>query len=569
MQRSPFSPAPFLLFTLSVLLLVTACTAPVEAPVTEVDLSQVVVIATPLETPTNVLSVTPTPTARPTRKPISATNTPNSNLITEDGFIEGGQSIDPVTPFPTKTPIPVIWKVEQVIEIDDQDIPYYWVDDDTLLITRNNQDFFLDIENGHLTEPIPVPTSIAVSSYRLSYSWNNNFSVECFENRMSLYEMPSEELLGEFIGAPYCNSINWKADESELVFTTEDDFVFIWKTNGTPPVEIGQGISWGPLRWSPDQTKILTMWQSPDQFDYSLRLLYPDGRPAYETGIIVEFGRNNWYPDYVNWLTDDVISDAIYGDSYSLHYFYDLTNGELLIEQEVDYGVFGQWNQKYQISPDYHWIIYEEQIYQPDNVHTQIRLFDLSSKLESIVSDIIDFNMQFIGWVDDTNQFYAVNRPISEFVESSSEIPLGLIALNPVTKGFDVIIPDIVYASWNWQEENFFALHPINGQLTAALYTLSGDLLAPFQPVTDDLPYLTPGEGLPIPAAWSNDGTQIVFSDVWGDLWLTDTSGAVTQLADNLGFDPAYPRQPRFSWSPDDSHLLITFNDRAWVVTMP
>jgi hypothetical protein len=56
---------------------------------------------------------------------------------------------------------------------------------------------------------------------------------------------------------------------------------------------------------------------------------------------------------------------------------------------------------------------------------------------------------------------------------------------------------------------------------------------------------------------------------VWGDLWLADTFGALTQLADNLGFDPAYPRQPRFSWSPDDSHLLITFNDRAWVVTVP
>ncbi|NUM49401.1 MAG: hypothetical protein HUU38_32275 [Anaerolineales bacterium] len=50
---------------------------------------------------------------------------------------------------------------------------------------------------------------------------------------------------------------------------------------------------------------------------------------------------------------------------------------------------------------------------------------------------------------------------------------------------------------------------------------------------------------------------------------MADTSGAVTQLADNLGFDPAYPRQPRFSWSPDDSHLLITFDDRAWVVTVP
>jgi hypothetical protein len=34
-------------------------------------------------------------------------------------------------------------------------------------------------------------------------------------------------------------------------------------------------------------------------------------------------------------------------------------------------------------------------------------------------------------------------------------------------------------------------------------------------------------------------------------------------------FDPAYPIQPRFSWSPDDSHLLITFDERAWVVTMP
>ncbi|HNB53048.1 MAG TPA: hypothetical protein PK530_13955, partial [Anaerolineales bacterium] len=130
-------------------------------------------------------------------------------------------------------------------------------------------------------------------------------------------------------------------------------------------------------------------------------------------------------------------------------------------------------------------------------------------------------------------------------------------------------IPGAMYATLNPQQTHVFALLPENDHLTAALYTLSGDLLAAFQPVTDNIPYLTPDEGLPIPAAWSNDGTQIVFSDVWGDLWLADTSGVLTQLADNLGFDPVYPRQPRFSWSPDDSHLLITFNDRAWVVTVP
>ncbi len=51
-------------------------------------------------------------------------------------------------------------------------------------------------------------------------------------------------------------------------------------------------------------------------------------------------------------------------------------------------------------------------------------------------------------------------------------------------------------------------------------------------------------------------------------MWLADISGSLTQLAANLGFDPAYPRQPQFHWAPGDTHLLIVFDDRAWVLAM-
>ncbi|NUM48024.1 MAG: hypothetical protein HUU38_25240 [Anaerolineales bacterium] len=70
MQRSPFSPAPFLLFTLSVLLLLVACTA------SNAEISPTITLAptlmqtpAPSISPTREPSATSTPTNRPTRRP--------------------------------------------------------------------------------------------------------------------------------------------------------------------------------------------------------------------------------------------------------------------------------------------------------------------------------------------------------------------------------------------------------------------------------------------------------------------------------------------------------------------
>ncbi|MCB9136336.1 MAG: hypothetical protein H6636_12980 [Anaerolineales bacterium] len=195
-------------------------------------------------------------------------------------------------------------------------------------------------------------------------------------------------------------------------------------------------------------------------------------------------------------------------------------------------------------------------------------LYDLQNFNEFALSETTTLT-DLLGWNSDSTRFYLLSRPLDATTSPDSTLPSGLLALDPNTRQFTQLIPGALYATLNPQQTHAFTLLPENGHLTAALYTLSGDPLAPFQPVTENIPYLTPGEGLPIPAAWSNDGTQIVFSDVWGGLWLADTSGTLTQLAENLGFDADYPRQPKFSWSPDDSHLLITFEERAWVVTVP
>ncbi len=211
-----------------------------------------------------------------------------------------------------------------------------------------------------------------------------------------------------------------------------------------------------------------------------------------------------------------------------------------------------------------------DQLIEHPHVYHQYILLNTSTKVRSNLSSEIEVHLDFLAWNEDSARFYLVSRPLAETAQPDPSLPTGLLALDPNTRQFTPLIPGAMYAALNPQKDTVFAFLPTaEGQLQTALYRISGELVAAFQPATAALPYLTPGESLPIPAAWSHDGAQVVFGDEWGAVWLADISGSLTPLAANLGFDPAYPRQPQFHWSPDDTHLLIVFEDRAWALAMP
>lgn len=436
----------------------------------------------------------------------------------------------------------------------------------------DQQEYRIQISGTHVSEPILIPTPTPLFANPYSLSSNENYAVECKPNHLTLYKLPSRQMIGQFETVVlYCLTIRWRNDETALSFTTEEGRVFIWETHSQVPREVGTGTVYTPAPWSPDGNKILVFVPVENTFVWNLFVVDMNGQ-SYNTHIEIGMDRVQWYPEFMYWFTNDIIADFVAGSQYTIRWFYDADTGEQLIELLTEIGSNGvQYGQSGRESPDSHWMITERPTYEgPDYLY---ELLNLTTKQISTLADSTFSYLDFLGWNENSTLFYLLSRPIDATTPPNPSLPSGLLALDPTTRQFTQIIPDAMYATLNAQQTHAFALVPsplpTGGQLTAALYTLTGNPITTFQPVTDDIPYLTPGEGLPIPAVWSNDGTQIIFSDVWGDLWLADTSGTVIQLVDNLGFDPAYPHQPRFSWSPDDSHLLITFNDRAWVVTLP
>jgi hypothetical protein len=549
---------------LSVLLLLVACAV----PGTEVS---------PTVTLAPTLTQTPTPSASPTIAP-SATSTPTKRP-TRRPTITLAPTRTPVPPTATATSAPVNWMVNwPVAELSSNDLnlqPWQetWLDGNSLLMSQDGGDYRIQITNEQVSEPLLLPVPTPLFAYPSSVSPAENFAAECQPERLNLYRLPSRQMIGQFETiVQHCQTIRWRNDETALSFTSQGGKVFIWEIALPNPREVGVGLSWAPASWSPDQAKILVLEPYQNYADeVTFNIIFLDGNPELKTGAELPAG-NNWYPEYVHWVSDGIVGNFVWGNSYQYYWYHDALTGEIIIEYGIEGFPDGRSdNQQALVSPDRQWIIFDQLIASPDRVYSKYLLLNTFTKEISTILEEKETQLAFVGWSEDSSRFYTISRPLTE--TSQPSLPTGLLALDPNTRQFTPLIPDALYATLNPQQTHAFTLLPENDHLTPALYTLSGDLLIAFQPVTDDLPYLspealTPGEGFPIPAAWSNDGTQIIFSDVWGALWLADASGAVTQLADNLGFDPAYPRQPRFSWSPDDSHLLITFDDRAWVVTV-
>jgi hypothetical protein len=552
MQRSPFSPTPFLLFTLSVLLVLVACTAPgMEVSPTVTRTLAPTLTQTPTPSQTLAPSATFTPTRRPTRRPtitIALTRTP-------------------IPPTATATSAPVNWLVNwPVAETNSSELFFWpWENGNTLVINHEGEYFHVTVDENGLSTPFPEPTSTPFleNTYRLSP--NKTFALECSlaDEKIRLYRVQGIQLIGELDVPPnfYCVA-HWKNNESAVAFTSATGEIYVWYTNNAPPKLLGQGGFGSIVTWSPNQQMLLVV-TSVNTF----KIVYEDGRPELDPGVDVAFSRNTDLPT-LSWFTDEILFDYVHevpSMCSDERYFYAIAGETLTQWADCDGSKqvpLASQNRRWFISDQsYAW---EEE--RETNLYT---IYDFKNRTETILAETDISYLELLQWRDDSSKVYLLSRPIDATAPPNPSLPSGLLALDPNTRQFTPLIPGAMYATLNPQQTHAFTLLPENGHLTAALYTLSGDLLATFQPVTDEIPYLTPGEGLPIPTAWSNNGTRIIFSDVWGDLWLADTSGALTQLADNLGFDLAYPHQPRFSWSPDDSHLLITFNDRAWVVTVP
>ena len=152
-------------------------------------------------------------------------------------------------------------------------------------------------------------------------------------------------------------------------------------------------------------------------------------------------------------------------------------------------------------------------------------------------------------------------------------MPTGYLTIKPTSQQANVVVPNVLTFQKS-TDEQFVLLgtsQNIGEQLaknvSASLFTLNGRGLSAPQLIAEQMVYdsLRLGD---IPAAWSNDSTQVVLLDARGNLWLIRSNGEISRAASSLPAD-LWPNETYFEWSPNNTHLLVSRLNRTWIATPP
>jgi hypothetical protein len=571
----------WLCLSIGVLLCLSACggkaaTTPTSAPTRPAP-------ATDTQAPSATLAPAPTETASPTSGP-TATRTRRQSSNSRPT-----QTLHPtLTKPPTATSTPIdpdpLWfvRAEKIPEWPNRTVFISWETNDILIADAylgNNKSNKIYWDAATSPQQIPAPTPFHnINSGIMKFSPLGTFLLACDKGDLKLYRLADEHLSGQ-IHTDDCQSripTNWTRDESAVAFILSDS-VYIWYTNGTQPINVGKipdlkGMIGDP-EWSPDNKKLAIYIQdltssSPDT-ENTYYIVYVDGRPMHVTGVGIGHA---WSTP---WLTNEIIDGggSCCGDC-DFHNYFIAETGEYLPEIGwVDCG--RPHTQEALLSPNYRWFVIDQ--INPDYFITSIThtftstLSDIPNRKLYTLSASTDIYLDYVGWANDSSAFYLIRRPITDTVVEQRDAPFGLLALDPYTRQFRLLNPDIRYAWLSPDKQHIFGYILQNDGLSAAIYALDGSPITSPQPFLDSMRFTFDlGEKGVLQQVWSHDSTQVVFNDQWGNLWLANINGSTFQLsAKNPLPDKDHLYYGWYYWSPDDTHMLVTSNDRAWIVYLP
>lgn len=479
--------------------------------------------------------------------------------------------------------------------------PYGWEDDRTIKIYTDRQ-LAIDVGDHSVSTPhdLVLPSILQnADEYSYAYSPHRNYLLKCTGkdqdneyHSLQMYRVADEQLIGQTDNLDFwCLwGIRWAPDESALSFATKSanygntplgTNIYIWRVDGTAPYLIGDGSFLDePGNWSPDSKRLAVEIENSNPASVSettYEILYLDGRPPLT--INAELGDRAMHG--VDWVTNKIFEElnTCCGMCVFLDY-YEAESGKNI--SDLHWYDCSSWyeipNQNPIASPDERWFILDKTDH--DNWGIQEKgwkqtlayvLYDLQAYQPYTVSATSDLYLDFTGWANDSSTFYLVRRPITDTVVEQPDTPFGLLALNPNTRQFKLLNPSIRYAWLSPDKQHIFGYSQQGQGFSAAMYNLDGSLLTTHQPVSNTSSrYFELGEVGELRIAWSNNGTQAVFNDMWGNLWLVNINGSVYQLASGFPLpDQNHFYHDLFYWSPDDLHLLVQANDQAWVVYLP
>jgi hypothetical protein len=525
------------------------------------------------------------------------TQVPASPTTAPPPTIKPSNTILP-TNHPLNTPVTTgSWEVP-VVEVrqwsEGDYIARGWIDNASIAFEGKDSNTFILDRTGNLLSwatPTPYPT-IGFPQRMSAPSGKGEFEIYCGESGVKMVRLPGRELISQSnLPVGDCISVSWAHDGAAASVVTDQRDVYVWRTDGSEPYWVGQAASGSTAKWSSDDHKLLVFDYVPEAGEATFNIVYPDGKSMSITGARIEAG-NEWAPENLTWLTEDIARNMIgcVIPNYCLHDYYHVATGKFLIRNSI--GESGGQNAL--LSPDQRWLamevsphadVWDERYSFDITEKTLLVLYDLGqqqklvwAESEPVLPALPGVSFEFIGWSNDSNQFYFVYYPLGRL---STDLPAGYTRLDRNTLKTELLVPNVVYSKLSPDGQFIFIVtaEQIEEQtaygLSAGIFTLDGrsveqvsladqlefEVLAPtdFYNQEDFDPYPDL-----IPAEWNDRAIEIVFSDPEGDLWLMSTIGEKEKIASSLPSENLQ-ENPGFFWSPNGVHLLILWGEHAWV----
>jgi hypothetical protein len=487
---------------------------------------------------------------------------------------------------PTQTPTPTVEWFAETIEINwPANYPgiierFEWQSESRILITtyyldssgaERKGEFSIDLASEEPSQARRLPTLDFDS-----ISPQETFGIRCREE-IELYRLPEDEMLSSAaIPLPYPASflscepfIDWAADESAFSLVARGghegvDEVFVWRTDGSPPLSLGDIQRQSNIVWSPDSKRLALVRDR----DYTSNSATLEVRSI--DGNILSQYKVEPYRAFLEWLTNNVIKFIYQGKVV----FFDMDSESELFIWHSDSSADGVSHQNPRLSPDQRWLEFDQggwdYDFVPPRLQKRYSLNNLDTWEEVLLSDSPQNFLAFCGWESDSSAVYFINRPWKETSTSQNDMPFGLLAFDPLTNESTLLFERAFHVRWNADKSKGFVTYPkvsARGEerLFAVIWDVETGEMSDEYFVSDQVVYGDPlrERNSVLRAVWSSGNDRVVYASSEGEINLLDLDGDLHTLTKSW----QKGRVPRsLVWSLDDRHILVDFR---WIVAVP
>jgi len=521
----------------------------------------------------------PTPSQRPSSAstPVAPTSDTRPAAV---ALTETKAYLEPptLTPEPTR---PVGWEVP-VLDLGTrlQGFDFGWLNESQLRLGRSRDDLG-DFEIIATFSEGERP-SFVIDTIRLDhrvFSPRRAYYYDCIDEIPALHRAETGEWIhqapGESIeampgrGCPI--GAVWAPDETAVALIGADQTAYLWSTAEAAPRSLGhKAASFTAPAWSPDASRLAIVLRLVQNQTAVVGLFDLEGQLT--TTLTVNQGASG---TTIQWFSPDIL---LSWSRYS-QWYYDVDDGQYLFERFSAPEGDGVYHQIVTLSPDQRWAFLDQTSAEYANSSSNrgskiYRLYDLQTRQDIVLSTRPQFFLKLTGWSADSRSLYLVARQGTPVSHTADGLPVGLLALDPLTLQVDALIGDAIDVNWSADMDWAFVIAADPERSTPLAFVgrfwqrSTGAQVGAWE-LTDpsysaDPAYASwPSEHV-LRHVWSHNGMRLALADGLGNLWLASPAGEAVLLTSQM------PRENlQLLWSPDDRYLAVHSGIGDWVVPLP